>query len=90
MSELYPPGITDLREIPYPWFDAIRKAIVFLSFEELEKEERPPKSIWMDEKALSAHFTWVEARRKEKYDVDGGGEIEEPVENEAARNLLVE
>lgn len=88
VSELYPPGITDLRELPSHWFDAIRQAIVFLGFEELEKEERPPKSIWLDKDKLSAHFGRVEELRKEKYDVDGGGEIEEPVENDAARALI--
>lgn len=91
VSELYPPGITDIREIPYRWFDAIRQAMVFLSFDELEKEEKPPKSIWLEPKLLKAHFEWVEARRKEKYSVDGDGgtqEIEEPVDNDAAGMLI--
>jgi hypothetical protein len=92
VSELYPPGIADLREVPYLWFDAIRKAIVFLSFEEnLEKDERPPKAIWLDGDKLAAHFAWVEQRRKERYSGkgDGSSEIDDPVENQAAKGLLV-
>lgn len=90
VSELYPPGITDIREIPHLWFDAIRKAIVFLSFEEnLEKEERPPKSIWLDKDKLETHFAWVEQRRKERYSGKGDEEIKDPVENDAAKALLV-
>lgn len=90
VAELFPPGITNLRDLPHMLFDAIRQALMFLSFEEnLEKEEQPPKSIWLDKEKLESHFAWVDRRRREKYDIKGGGEIEEPVENEAARTLLV-
>lgn len=88
VRELYPPGITDMRELPYPWFDAIRRAIQFLSFDELEKDERPPRSIWLDSERLTEHFEWVEIRRKEKYS-DKGETIEDPKENAAAKAMMV-
>lgn len=88
MRELFPAGVTDLRELPYPWFDAIRRAIQFLSFDELDKEERPPKSIWLDADRLKEHFEWVELRRKEKY--SGKDQtIEDPVSNDAAKAMVV-
>lgn len=92
ISELYPPGISDLRDIPYRWFDGIRMALMFLGFEELEKEERPPKHIWLDEKRMAEWFRAVEKRRDEKY----GGKsadsapIEDPVRNQAAADLIAE
>lgn len=89
IRELFPPGITDLRDIPYRWFDAIRMALMFISFDELEKEERPPKHIWLDDEQLGEWFKAVEKRRKEKYSSDGGpGPIEDPVQNAAAANLI--
>lgn len=91
VSELYPPGIADIRDLPHPWFSAIRQAMVFLSWEELEKEERPPKAIWLDSDALNEWFAAVERRREEKWGGkgDGAGEIEDPVENDAAKSLIV-
>lgn len=89
VSELFPPGVTDIRDMPHTLFDAIRRALTFLSFEDLEKEERPPKSIWLDDEKLSAHFEWVEERRKERFSGKPDEEIEDPVENDAARSLLI-
>ncbi len=90
IAELYPPGITDLREVPAMWFDAIRRALTFISWQEnLEEEEQPPRSIWLDPDKLADHFAQVKQRRKEKFDIKGGGEIENPVENEAAKALVV-
>lgn len=88
VRELYPPGIDDLRELPYPWFNAIRQALHFLSFEELEPKYRPKKSIWLEPDLLKEHFEWVEAARKEEY---GNSEetIEDPVQNGAAADLLI-
>jgi hypothetical protein len=86
VAELYPPGIDHLYELPHTLFDAIQQALRFLDFEELPKDERPPKSIWEDTEAMKEHFEAVEARRKEKV---SGNDIEDPVENEAAKDLLV-
>jgi hypothetical protein len=59
-----------------------------ISFDELEEDEQPPRRIWLDHERLSAWFKAVRKRRKEKY---GGkaSEIDDPVQNEAARSLLV-
>lgn len=90
VAELYPPGITDLRDIPAIWFDAIRKALTFISWQEnLEDEEQPPRAIWLEPDKLEAHFALVKQRRKEKFDIKGGGEIENAVENDAAKALVV-
>lgn len=90
VAELYPPGITDLRDVPAIWFDAIRKALTFISWQEnLEEDEVPKRAIWLDPDALEDHFAGVKQRRKEKYEVKGGGEIEDPVENPAAKDLVV-
>jgi hypothetical protein len=90
VAELYPPGITDLREVPAMWFDAIRRALIFISWQEnLEEEEQPPRRIWLDDEQLKEHFAAVKQRRKERFEIKGGGEIENPVENEAAKALVV-
>lgn len=90
VSALFPPGITQVTDLPYKLFDAIRYALVFLSWEELPDDERPPKRIWHDGDALNEHFRWVRKQREDKYRTDGGSkEIEDPVRNEAASSLLV-
>lgn len=86
VAELFPPGVDHLFELPHTLFDLIQQALRFLDFEELPRDERPPKSIWEDPEAMTAHFEMVEARRKEKAK---GNDIEDPVENEAAKDLLV-
>lgn len=92
MSELLPPGIENVRDIPYRWFEAIRMALVFLSFDELPNEERPPRSIWLQEDKLGAWFERVERDRDQKYGGgSGGGDTlleGETVENKAAAGLL--
>lgn len=90
VAELYPPGITDLRDVPAIWFDAIRKALTFISWQEnLEEDEVPKRAIWLDPDRLEQHFAAVKQARKEKYDIKGGGEIENPVENPAAKTMVV-
>lgn len=67
---------------------------VFLSFEELEPDERPPRAIWLDGEQMTAWFDNVKRRREEKYgtgDGDGGWDrsVADPVSNPAARGLIV-
>lgn len=67
-------------------------ALQFLSWEEnLDEDEMPPRSIWFNGRQLEEHFRAVKKRRKEKYggDGDGPGEIEDPVQNAAAKGLIV-
>jgi hypothetical protein len=85
---LFPPGITDLRELPAGYFDAIGMALGFLSFEELPEEDRPPRRIWLNNEALKEHFAAVKARRKAEADPNAPDPIEDPVDNPAARDLI--
>lgn len=75
-------------------FDAIRLGHIFLSFDELPKDERPPKRIWLDGDSLREWFADVERKREAKWSggsSKGGWDksIEDPVENEAAKGLIV-
>lgn len=79
MSDLFPEGVRDLYDLPYTLFEAIRRGLVYLSFEEWPEEDRPPRRIWKDGEKLMAHAAAVKARRKSE--VDGPGAIEDPVEN---------
>lgn len=86
MSALLPEGIDKLHDIPVGMFDAIRMALGFLGFDELPKDERPPRRIWLDNDAMRSHWAYVEQRRKEKYgDGDDDGEYES---NSAAKDLI--
>lgn len=86
MSQLFPPDIHELADLPHHIFDAIRAAHIYLSFEELPEDERPPKRIWRDGDKMAEFFDGVRRRRNE-----GSSQhvIDDPVQNEAARNLIV-
>lgn len=61
---------------------------MFLSFEELQEDERPPKHIWLDGEKLREHMDNVRAAREERFDPDKRErEIEDPVQNELTRGL---
>lgn len=90
VSEILPDGFDDVRDCPHVFFEAIRTALMVLAFDELPKDERPPKRIWLDGEQLTGWFKDVERKREEKYGGDGGpGPIEDPVQNDAARSLIV-
>jgi len=84
---LFPEGVTDISELPYPLFYAIRRALIFLSFEELPKKEQPPRRIWLDNEKLSAHFAQIERDREEGSKPGIEGPIDEPVQNDLTRNI---
>lgn len=88
LTILYPPDIEHARDLPYNIFDAIKLALYWLGFEELEKEERPPKDIWMDHKLMSKWFKAVNKRRREKYGLKDEG-IDGPTERNALVNELL-
>lgn len=91
MSALFPEGINTLADLPHTIHDAIVVGLQFLRFQEMDPEEAPPRSIWLDQDKLTAHFKAVEKRREEKYGTDKDGnskEIEDPVQNDAARLLM--
>jgi hypothetical protein len=87
VSALLPEGIEKLHDIPSAMFDAIRMALGFLHFDELPKDERPPRRIWLDPDEMRAHWAKVERIRKEKYggDDDDEGDWED---NAAAKDLI--
>lgn len=64
---------------------------IYLSWDELPKDERPPRRIWHDGEKLQEWFELVNKRREEKFGGKGGMDrsIEDPVENEAAKGLIV-
>jgi hypothetical protein len=67
MSLLLPEGVDHLDELPYTIHDHIVTGLSFLRFEELPKDEQPPREIWMEHDLMKQHFKAVEAIRKEKY-----------------------
>jgi hypothetical protein len=92
VRELFPPWFNELLDLPHPLFEAIRLAFLFLSWEELPDDERPAPRIWLDPKRLKEHFEAV--KRKRAREMSGGASdwnraIEDPVDNEAARGLIV-
>lgn len=91
VDELLPDGVDDMRDCPHVLFEAIRAAVLIISFDDLAEEERPPRRIWLDADQLHAWFDEVRRKRKEQYsgDRDGPGPIDDPVQNEAARDLIV-
>lgn len=86
VSGLLPTGIATLREIPYPLLEAIKAALIFLSFEELPSEDVPPRSIWTDTQALNTHFDRVRRRRDARYE---GRDVEDERRNSALDLMIV-
>lgn len=64
ISSLFPPGVKRLWDLPWTLHQAVRMALLFLSFEELPDEERPPKHIWLDTEKMKEHAAWVKRKRK--------------------------
>lgn len=87
MSELLPDGVSDLRDAPHALIAGLGRALLILSFEELPKDERPPRRAWSDDEALADHFKGVERRREQEFK---GKAIDDPVDNDAASMLIVE
>lgn len=87
MSALLPEGIEKLHDCPVTLFDAIRMALGFLGFDELPKEERPPRRIWLVPDEMRTWWTHVERRRKEK--MEGGADEDGDYETNAAAKDLI-
>jgi len=66
ISSLFPAGIDSLADLPFNIFNLIAGALYFISFEELPKEERPRKSIWLDADLMEKHWAYVEALREDR------------------------
>lgn len=87
LRELLPDGVSGLADCPYALLDAIRSALVFLSFDELEADERPPRRLWRNPDKLNDWFDGVKRKREQKY-APPDQQIDDPVENELAREML--
>ena len=87
---LFPPGCTDIRELPAQLFDAIHSSMMFLGFEEMPEEDAPPKRIWLDNDALTTHFANLKAKRKAQSDPNAPQAAEGPMqENSLAKDMIV-
>lgn len=89
LSLLLPDDITTIHELPYNIFDAIKLALVWLSYEELESQDRPPKSIWLDGKQLAKHFKAVRRRQKQRWGIKDD-DIDTEIDGPTERNALVD
>lgn len=66
----------------------MRQALVFLSWDELPNDERPPRTIWRNGDKLKEWFDDVKEKREREMDPKRNN-IEDPVDNEAAKGLIV-
>jgi hypothetical protein len=86
---MLPEGIDRLDDCPYTYWNAVRMALGFLGFDELPKDERPPRKIWLDGDEMRKHWTAVERIREEKYGTGSGDSQDTEVKvNAAARDLI--
>lgn len=90
MSLLLPHGVTHLMDLPYNIFNAIRNALAFLGFDELDKDERPDPSIWLDDKSMKKHWKRVESIRKVKYGGKPDNISDVPIDGPVSRNALID
>lgn len=86
-----PDGITSVRDLPWPLFEAVQRGLDILGWiENVPAEDMPARRIWMDNVALSEHFEMVKRRRRQDRDAASKGqEITDPVMNPAAKGLIV-
>ena len=87
---LFPPGCTDIRELPAQLFDAIRTSLMFLGFEEMPEGDAPPKRIWLDNEALTSHFENLKAKHKAEADPNAPQHTDTPMQqNSLAKDMIV-
>lgn len=91
MTVLLPFGFTSIVDLPYSVHEALRLALVFISWDELESEERPRKAIWFEPDELAKHWKAVEERRKAKWGTGSDGDIrDEPIDGPWERNAAAD
>lgn len=83
---LYPNG--NIADAPWPLVEAVAHALTILGYYEMQDDDRPPQTMWMDPEALSVHFEQV----RQKYAAKAGGNWEPVqdvpmVENELTKGL---
>lgn len=87
VDRLFPQGVTELLDLPHTIFRAIHHALDVLSWRDnlLRGEKEPPKRIWFDREKLSEYFEELYRQRMRQTE---GGDIEDPVDNDAAALLM--
>lgn len=88
MSQLLPEGM-QLRDAPYRLQHAIKTGLMFIGFDELMPEDRPPRAIWLNVEKLTEHFDNVKRRQKDTATGGRVDDIEDPVQNNALDMLIV-
>lgn len=93
LAGLLPSWARSVADAPYSLVEHIAFALTVIRWREnLDENEMPPRRIWRNPEALTEWFEAVRANRKR--DMERGGsdrsqEIEDPVQNDAAKGLLV-
>lgn len=93
LAGLLPSWAHSIADAPYSLIDHVAFALTVIRWREnLDDKEMPPRRIWRNPEALTEWFERVKDDRKRE--MQGGSsdrsqEIEDPVENDAARSLLV-
>lgn len=86
ISSLFPPGITRVYDLPFTIFNAIRMALYYLTFEELEEKEKPPKKIWLDADRMKQWAAEVKANRESR--AKGEGDTMSMPQNDLLKQML--
>lgn len=92
LASLLPSWCHSIADAPYTLIDNIAFALTVLRWREnLEEHEMPPRRTWRNPEQLKDWFAAVKRNRKREMEGDSsdGSRIEDPVQNEAARSLLV-
>lgn len=91
IESLIPWWCDGIHDLPYPLFENLLLARIFISYEEqLPNEERPPKRIWLNTDALKEWFAEVDRKRERDMKGEGDKSIDGPSEkNAAAEDLIV-
>lgn len=90
VATLLPRHVRSLHDLPYRLFEAIQMALMVCGWQDnLDEKEQPPKAIWLNSKKLREWMQNVRLNRKREMEGKGSADIEDPVDNEAARGLIV-
>jgi hypothetical protein len=93
LKGLLPSWARSAADAPYSLIEHVSFALTVIGWREsLDSHELPPRRIWQDPEELKAWFDRVKSDRRREMrgeSTDRSREIDDPVQNEAARSLLV-
>lgn len=89
MQAIFPEDITSLSDLPWTLFNAVTIGLTFLSMlENTPSDELPSRRIWLNSEKMDEH--WQAVKKKREAEMKGENkDIDDPVDNDAARSLLV-